>query len=737
MGNKKKGSEAIKVVVRIRPLSSKEIQDNRNIATKAYEDRGSIEVHSPASFDNSNQSSEQAKQFSFDAVFSERATQRKIYDTCAAPVVQSVLEGYNGTIFAYGQTGAGKTHTMEGVPNDKELRGIIPNAFQQVFDHVALKGSDETYLVRASYFEIYNEEIRDLLSSNPKASLELKESADTGIYVKNLTSKVVKSFPEIDSVMQAGKKNRSVGATLMNQGSSRSHSVFVIVVECCSKDQRGEEHIRVGKLNLVDLAGSERQGKTGATGDRLKEATKINLSLSALGNVISALVDGKTQHVPYRDSKLTRILQDSLGGNTKTVMCANAGPAEYNYDETISTLRYANRAKNIKNKPVINEDPKDATLREYQDEISKLKAQLSEIQTSTPALGIANHPIAESKSTDEERHVNDEKLRAVEEQAEKEKAEIMARSKEEMNKLRTAQNETTRERKMLEAKLDEESKVRTEIDKQRVTLQRKLQDMEAQLMIGGEIVDKAAKQDAALRKAEQDLIAKKEKELVLARQMAEKEEANFQLNEKYSSLQEEAQSKTKKLKKLWIKYQQAKNEIEDLNCEFEEERNDMLETIRDLTKQMKLKDLIIANFIPPKYNALLNEESKGGIAKWQESNETWVIPRLDLAGNNIKPIITSVKDAHAPESDFAKYKKQQDSNPRWRQHNAVNLNLHTLGNMSQTFDGTSSESNVTHVLNMDIEDDDEYVHNHNFDVPGNPYMRLSEVKNNKRRSKGK
>lgn len=201
---------------------------------------------------------------------------------------------------------------MEGVPTDKELRGIIPNAFQQVFDHVALKGSDETYLVRASYFEIYNEEIRDLLSSTPKASLELKESIDSGVYVKNLTSKVVKSFSEIDRVMQLGKKNRSVGATLMNLGSSRSHSVFTIVIECCSKDQAGEEHIRVGKLNLVDLAGSERQGKTGATGERLKEATKINLSLSALGNVISALVDGKTQHVPYRDSKLTRILQVSL-----------------------------------------------------------------------------------------------------------------------------------------------------------------------------------------------------------------------------------------------------------------------------------------------------------------------------------------------------------------------------------------------------------------------------------------
>merc|ERR1740139_1739516 len=161
----------------------------------------------------------------------------------------------------------------------------------------------------------------------------------------------------------------------MNQDSSRSHSIFTIHVET-SEDIEGSSGIRMGKLNLVDLAGSERQSKTQATGDRLKEATKINLSLSALGNCISALVDGKSTHIPFRDSKLTRLLQDSLGGNTKTVMVANMGPADYNYEESLSTLRYANRAKNIKNKPKINEDPKDAMLREFQEEIARLRAKL-------------------------------------------------------------------------------------------------------------------------------------------------------------------------------------------------------------------------------------------------------------------------------------------------------------------------------------------------------------------------
>ena len=334
-----KATESIKVVFRVRPLSTKEKADGRKIITIAHEKQGVIELRNTSALGGDEDVS---KTFTFDHVFSENSTQRNIYDVCAAPVVQSVLEGYNGTIFAYGQTGAGKSHTMEGANEPSALRGIIPNSFEHIFDHIALNNGSDKYLVRASYFEIYNEEIRDLLSKNPLQSLELKE-ADSGVYVKNLKSVVVKSVAEIDSVLQKGKGNRSVGATLMNSGSSRSHSVFSIVIECCSTDGNKDEHIRVGKLNLVDLAGSERQGKTGATGERLKEATKINLSLSALGNVISALVDGRSHHVPYRDSKLTRILQDSLGGNTKTVMCANAGPADYNYDESLSTLRYANR----------------------------------------------------------------------------------------------------------------------------------------------------------------------------------------------------------------------------------------------------------------------------------------------------------------------------------------------------------------------------------------------------------
>ncbi|RNA27336.1 kinesin KIF3B isoform X2 [Brachionus plicatilis] len=210
-------------------------------------------------------------------------------------------------------------------------------------------------MVRAQYLEIYQEEIRDLLHKDQAKRFELKESPDKGVYVKDLSAFITKNESEIEHVMNVGNQNRSVGATNMNEHSSRSHAIFIITIECSQVYADGETHIRVGKLNLVDLAGSERQSKTGASGINLKKAYEISRSYLALGNVISALTDDKSTHIPYRDSKLTRLLQDSLGGNSKTVMVATIGPASYNFEETLTTLRYAKRAKNIKNKPKINE----------------------------------------------------------------------------------------------------------------------------------------------------------------------------------------------------------------------------------------------------------------------------------------------------------------------------------------------------------------------------------------------
>ncbi|KAL7535976.1 hypothetical protein ACHAXR_006842 [Thalassiosira sp. AJA248-18] len=679
------------VVFRVRPLNSKEKAHGRDISTIAHENKGVIELRNP--------SSEDSKSFTFDAVFSEKSTQRHIYDVSAAPVVQSVLEGYNGTVFVYGQTGAGKTHTMEGVNEPSSLRGIIPNTFEHIFDHIALNDSREKYLVRASYFEIYNEEIRDLLSQTPQTSLELKESANLGVYVKNLTSTIVKSVSEIDDVLQKGKKNRSVGATLMNAGSSRSHSIFSIVVECCQN-----EHIRVGKLNLVDLAGSERQSKTGATGDRLKEATKINLSLSALGNVISALVDGKSNHIPYRDSKLTRILQDSLGGNTKTgltilslrfilskVMCANAGPADYNYDESLSTLRYANRAKNIKNRPVINEDPKDAMLREYQEEIARLKERLSQMPSSSPS------PSAMTT-------VNDTDRETILEEARKESEETIAKTEAEMEKLKMNNHQTAEERAALQMKLDDEKKARKDTENQRLQLEKQLDEMEKQLMIGGEIANNAAKQEAALRKANQELIAKRESELALTRMMSAQEEDKLLLEDKYSSLAEEVTSKTRKLKKIWTKYQNAKVEIEDLEHEFLDEKNELLESIRDLTKQLKLKDFVISNFIPPRYAMLYDDVENGGRAVWDETKECWKIPELKLQQGQIKERLMTKQSLHRPESDYARRRKMVDPNPRYHTQDIVELDIAMPARSTPAYDDPNTESKIAAILAMDIND---------------------------------
>lgn len=271
---------------------------------------------------------------------------------------------------------------------DEELKGVIPNSFSHIFQFVK-STPDVEFLIRCSYLELYNEEIRDLLGNQKsKTKCELKEDPNKGFYVKGITDVVVESPEDLSRMLDKGVANRTVAATLMNETSSRSHSIFTIIVEMNTKDEvTGKDMLRVGKLNLVDLAGSERAKKTGATEKTFQEGIKINLSLAVLGNVISALAEG-AKHIPYRDSILTRLLRDSLGGNTKTMMIAAISPADYNYEETVSTLRYANRAKNIKNKPKINEDPKDAMIREFKAEIERLRKLLAD-QAGGGGLGMA------------------------------------------------------------------------------------------------------------------------------------------------------------------------------------------------------------------------------------------------------------------------------------------------------------------------------------------------------------
>lgn len=374
--------EAIKVITRCRPLNVQEIEANTEIVVTVDK------THHQCYLRKNGANEKYSKVYTFDGVYSPHCSTEKIYTDIVHPIVQSVVQGYNGTVFAYGQTTCGKTFTMQGLTKPPSKRGIIPRCCQNIFKGVRNHGrhSNSKYLLHVSYLEIYNEEIRDLLVKESQCKLEIKEHPDKGLYVKGLSSVAVDSYDDMENIFESGSKHRSVGATLLNADSSRSHSIFIVDLEVCVQNE-DEEFYRRGKLNLVDLAGSERQSKSGATGERLREATKINLSLSVLGNVISSLVDGKSKHIPYRDSKLTRLLQDSIGGNSKTLMIACISPGLNNYEETLSTLRYAKRAKNIKNKPRINEDPKDSLIRKYQNEIKVLRHLIAqELQTPSSAL---------------------------------------------------------------------------------------------------------------------------------------------------------------------------------------------------------------------------------------------------------------------------------------------------------------------------------------------------------------
>ncbi|KAL8718829.1 MAG: hypothetical protein Q9225_004092 [Loekoesia sp. 1 TL-2023] len=298
-----------------------------------------------------SRSREASGAFTFDRVFDTQSRQTDVFDFSIRPTVDDILNGYNGTVFAYGQTGAGKSYTMMGADiDDEEQKGIIPRIVEQMFESILRSPGNIEYTVRVSYMEIYMEKIRDLLVPQ-NDNLPVHEEKSRGVYVKGLLEIYVSSVQEVYEVMRRGGAARATAATNMNQESSRSHSIFVITIT-----QKNVEtgSAKSGQLFLVDLAGSEKVGKTGASGQTLEEAKKINKSLSALGMVINSLTDGKSTHIPYRDSKLTRILQESLGGNSRTTLIINCSPSSYNDAETISTLRFGVRAKAIKNKAKIN-----------------------------------------------------------------------------------------------------------------------------------------------------------------------------------------------------------------------------------------------------------------------------------------------------------------------------------------------------------------------------------------------
>ena len=387
----------LRVAIRVRPPLPRETEEGipfRSIAIVSPDHKSiSLAEYLGAELDELARQREwiekpqlfQLHRFTFDSIFDLDSSQIDVYNITAKQAVNSVLEGYNSTIFCYGQTGTGKTYTMEGFTynSQAEQRGIIQRTIEDIFTYIEQTSNENTkFIIRASYLQIYNESISDLLKPEKK-NLQIREDKKKGIYVDLLSEWAVRTPVDLYALLKRGGSYRTTAATLMNDVSSRSHAVFVITVEQMTTENiKGQTHtqIKVGKLNLVDLAGSECIRITGATGQQLEESKKINKSLSCLGNVINALTDQKGRiHVPYRDSKLTRLLEDSLGGNCKTTMLAMISPAHESFSESLSTLHFAQRAKKIKNRPVINEDLNNrALIRQYELELRNLRNELEQ-----------------------------------------------------------------------------------------------------------------------------------------------------------------------------------------------------------------------------------------------------------------------------------------------------------------------------------------------------------------------
>ncbi|XP_044206832.1 kinesin-like protein KIF1B isoform X10 [Thunnus albacares] len=373
---------SVKVAVRVRPFNSRETSKESKCIIQMQGNTTTIL--------NPKAPKEPAKTFSFDYSYWSHTTpedpsfasQNLVYNDIGKEMLQHAFEGYNVCIFAYGQTGAGKSYTMMGKQEEGQ-EGIIPMLCEDLFEKINdNKEEDLSYSVEVAYMEIYCERVRDLLNPKNKGNLRVREHPLLGPYVEDLSKLAVTSYTDIADLMDAGNKARTVAATNMNETSSRSHAVFTIVFTQRRHDSETDLSTeKVSKISLVDLAGSERADSTGAKGTRLKEGANINKSLTTLGKVISALAEvskkkKKSDFIPYRDSVLTWLLRENLGGNSRTAMVAALSPADINYDETLSTLRYADRAKNIKCNAVINEDPNNKLVRDLKDEVARLKELL-------------------------------------------------------------------------------------------------------------------------------------------------------------------------------------------------------------------------------------------------------------------------------------------------------------------------------------------------------------------------
>ncbi|TDH01623.1 hypothetical protein EPR50_G00182270 [Perca flavescens] len=416
----------IQVVVRCRPFNTMERKSSYGVMD-CEPNRKEVSVRTGGMNDKAAR-----KTYTFDMVFGQAAKQIDVYRSVVCPILDEVIMGYNCTVFAYGQTGTGKTFTMEGERSpdgeftweEDPLAGIIPRTLHQIFEKLSENGTE--FSVKVSLLEIYNEELFDLLSPSDDVNERLQLFDDPrnkrGVVVKGLEEVTVHNKDEVYQILERGSAKRRTASTLMNAYSSRSHSVFSVTIHMKEITMDGEELVKIGKLNLVDLAGSENIGRSGAVDKRAREAGNINQSLLTLGRVITALVE-KRPHIPYRESKLTRILQDSLGGRTKTSIIATVSPSSSNLEETLSTLEYASRAKNIMNKPEVNQKLTKRTLiKEYTEEIERLKRDLAATRDKNGVyLSAENYESMMGQITSHEEHTSEytDRIAAMEEEIKK------------------------------------------------------------------------------------------------------------------------------------------------------------------------------------------------------------------------------------------------------------------------------------------------------------------------------
>ncbi|XP_033271777.1 kinesin-like protein KIF27 isoform X4 [Orcinus orca] len=381
----------VKVAVRIRPLLCKEVLHNYQACVRVIPNTQQVIIG-------------RDRVFTFDFVFGKNSTQDEVYNTCIKPLVLSLIEGYNATVFAYGQTGSGKTYTIGGGHVDvlsfskfsasvvEGQKGIIPRAIQEIFQNISENLSIDSK-IKVSYIEVYKEDLRDLLElETSMKDLHIREDEKGNTVIVGAKECQVETADEVMSLLEMGNAARHTDTTQMNEHSSRSHAIFTISLHQVAKNKEAAEdgswyshHHIVSKFHFVDLAGSERVTKTGNTGERFKESIQINSGLLALGNVISALGDPrrKSSHIPYRDAKITRLLKDSLGGSAKTVMITCVSPSSLDFDESLNSLKYANRARNIRNKPTLNFSPESDRMGEMEFEIKLLREALQSQQASS------------------------------------------------------------------------------------------------------------------------------------------------------------------------------------------------------------------------------------------------------------------------------------------------------------------------------------------------------------------